>query len=101
VPKSNLLLAAHNFTRILVLNPDDEFNLVCYIDTEDTVYCFSLLPGGFFATGGFGGIKIWDLKTYKCIKCMDKWYLVNSLLLMEDCRLVFTYNKSVSILNYE
>jgi WD40 repeat protein len=101
VPKSNLLLAANTLDRILVLNPNDEFNCVCKIDTEHTVYCFALLSGGFFATGGIREIKIWDLKTYKCIKSMNKWYSVNSLLLMEDCRLVFTYHKSVSVLNYE
>jgi WD40 repeat protein len=52
-----------------------------------------LLPGGYFASGGYNDIKIWDTKNYECINTLENqqgW--VDYLLLTKDRRIVSIYN---------
>jgi WD40 repeat protein len=57
-----------------------------------------LLPGGYFASGGYNSIKIWDTKNYECINTLqNNGWLGDYLVLTKDRRIVsiFNYNTLV------
>jgi WD40 repeat protein len=70
--------------------------------TDVFVNCLSLLPNGYFASGGRNGnIKIWGSTTFQCInELFGSGYHILSILLLKDYRIVSSSNSEISIWDY-
>jgi WD40 repeat protein len=69
------------------------FQCLKTIQVKNRIKNLLLLPGGYFASGGFGSIEIWDIKNYECIntlKIQGGW--VDHLILTKDRRILSTFH---------
>jgi WD40 repeat protein len=76
----------------------NDFQYLKTIQVEHRVRCLLLLPGDYFASGGFNNITIWDTKNYEYIHILENQQgFINYLTMIKD-RIVSTFNPNYDTL---
>jgi WD40 repeat protein len=92
IERHNTLVSASYDEPIKIWEVND-FHCLKTIQVEYGIRSLLLLPGGYFATGGYNNIKIWDTNNYECIHTLgNQKGHVNHLVLMKD-RIVSIFNE--------
>jgi WD40 repeat protein len=87
IPQSNVLVSGAADGSIMIWSMDDNIYLINRIFTHQAISCLLLLKNGFFATGGYNGIEIYNWVYFKVIKQVSG-FSTKYLKQMKDDRIV-------------
>jgi WD40 repeat protein len=92
IERDNSLVSGSHDKSIKIWEVND-FQCLKTIHVKKGIRCLLLLPGGYFASGGYNSIKIWDIKNYECINTIENQKgSVDHLVLTKDRRIVSIFN---------
>jgi WD40 repeat protein len=101
VPKRNLLISTSNEGKINLWDCSNDYCHFKSLFTQKSIYCLTLLSGGYFASGGLDGIKIYHLTSLRLINHINKENSTNCLKQLKDNRLISTtVNDTVTVWSY-
>jgi WD40 repeat protein len=98
IKRDNSLVSGSHDKSIKIWSLND-FQCLKTIQLNYEIISLLLLPGGYFASGGYNSIKIWDTNNYEYIntlKNQDGW--VDHLLLTKDRTIVSTFNYDTMVI---
>jgi WD40 repeat protein len=101
IRQNSLLISGSIDRKIKFWSVNDDYNCIKTIITHEAVYYLLLLSGGYFASGGVDGIKIYHMKSYELINHLDKHYSTTSFKQLDDNRIISSSSDgAVMIWNY-
>jgi WD40 repeat protein len=97
IERDNSLISGSHDRSINIWEVND-FQCLKTIQVKYGVVSLLLLPGGYFASGGYNSIKIWDIKNYECIHTLENQHgWVNHLVLTKDRRIVSIFDNDTMV----